>query len=161
MSTATCRLQDTLCSTRTKHYHGRERPHVFARLAAPKTFRGVTPARVGTMNRAMCFVMRLVVGCQWFAVTSVIPRRYVQILHRSLEESSLKVRRLKKFFLEARIFCLGPFSDFLLISINRGQVFRVTAARPSKNRMTRIVTITRENISPSVSTFSCCVAIGI
>jgi hypothetical protein len=34
----------------------------FRALAAPKTFRGVTPARVGTMNRAMCFVMRLVVG---------------------------------------------------------------------------------------------------
>ena len=37
-------------------------PHVFARFAARKTFRGVATARVGAINRAMCFVMRLVVG---------------------------------------------------------------------------------------------------
>jgi hypothetical protein len=103
-------------------------------------------------------------SCSWSATDSLSHQSFraedgphAQILHQNVKAFSLKYfarflpisiyRRAwaaraapKKSSIETRIFSLGSFSDLLPISINRGQVFPVTAAWPPQNRMTRIVT---------------------
>jgi hypothetical protein len=59
---------------------------MFSPLRGPKAFRGVAPACVDAMNRAMCFVVRLVVGPRPLRLSQqpfrVDDGRHVQILSK-------------------------------------------------------------------------------
>jgi hypothetical protein len=72
----------------------------------PENISLVAPARVGAMNRAMCFVMRLVVG----------PRP----LRCHTSHSAPTMAGTSKFLSKRERFSLKHFAGFLPISSNRG-----------------------------------------